>query len=175
MSAAATAPGASSVVALPCRLLVDEDHDPGDVRTIAVIRARRWSSPSVALPVASAAPAPISASGQTSESERPRPRSARITDQTSSTVPGDPAPARRRCLAGRRQEGPGAEVGDDAGAAREREQREGQPDERDVHRDRLRDAAADAREHAVVLHARDARERDRKAKRADAHPRCTSI
>ena len=49
-----------------------------------------------------------------------------------------------------------------------------EPNERRVHRERLGHAAADAGEHAVALHARDARERDRKPKRTGAHPRSTS-
>src|SRR6266849_2873591 len=89
--------------------------------------------------------------------------------------PDDPAPARRRSRRPRGgQERPRAEVREDPRAAREREQREHEPHERRIDRELFRNAAAHACEHAVALHALEARERNRQAQRADAHPRTTS-
>ena len=74
---------------------------------------------------------------------------------------GDPPLARGRRLARRGQQRPGAEVRNDARAAREGEHGEREAHERRIHCKCFADAAADAREHAVALHARDARERHR--------------
>ena len=84
---------------------------------------------------ASARPAATSTIPATPRSETPRaPQQERAGDQEQ-----EDRPAR----AIRRRPGPEREVEHDAGAAREREQREDEPDERDVHAEGLRDSRAD--------------------------------
>ena len=54
---------------------------------------------------------------------------------------------------------PEREVEHDAGAAGEREQREDEPDERDVDPEGLRDPRADPRDHALVVTRREGAQR----------------
>ena len=140
-------------------------------------RARRRSSAADACVAPSRGPLPRRRARAARRASRPgRGRAGRgSADQTRSTRADDAAAARRLGRAGRGQHRPGAEIGDDARAAREREQREDEADERDGP---IASAsampAADACKHAVALHARDARERDREPEGPTLTRRTTS-
>ena len=139
-SAPATAPGASNV----------EDVPPPESSTTAPSAAS--ASPPYEsgasdrkLPPwrqASASPAAISAIPTTARSERPSAPSS-SPPATSASIAASQARSMPRPR-------PEREVEDDPGAAGQRQQREDEPDERDVDREGLRDACADPRDHPLV-------------------------
>jgi len=94
------------------------------------------------------------------EGERPHERVGEAdTAQREDRRPGeqhrsdDASPSRWRLGVRGGQKRPRPQVRDDPRAARERKEREGQPDERRVDCERVSDPGADARNDAVALHA----------------------